>query len=107
MNPEYIDWQALERKRITEEQEVLARTIAELKQSVALLADLERTAAWQHLIILLKNTANAKQQEAMKATDPTSMARAFGYMASCLDTINLPSSMAQQLQAQLASLTQS
>lgn len=103
---EYIDWQALNRRQEEDRQRQIQEAINELKQSVALLADLERNASWQHLCILLKNTATSKQNEAMKATDPTSMARAFGYMAACLDTINLPTTMAQQLQAQLASLAQ-
>jgi hypothetical protein len=100
MTTEFIDWQALERKRIAEERQALQQAIGELQQSVALLADLERTESWKHICELLRNTANAKQAEAMKAGDPTTLARAFGYMAACLDVCQLPSSRAQQLQAQ-------
>lgn len=102
-----IDWQVVERKRQEAEREELRRAVGELKSKAALLNELSKTAGWQCICELLRNTAAAKQQEAMKAGDPTTLARAFGYMASCNDIINLPASMAQQLESQLASLQQS
>lgn len=108
VNPNFggrIDWSLLEKKRQAEEKQAIAAAIGQLKSSVALLHDLEKTAGWAHICTLLRNTAAAKQLEAMKASDPTSLARAFGYMAACNDTINLPNTLAVQLQSQLDNLS--
>lgn len=102
-----IDWEVVNRKREEAERQELAIAIGQLKSQVALLIELERTQGWQQFTLLLKNTATAKQAEAMKSTDATTLARAFGYMAACLDACNLPSTMTQHLEAQLQSLTRS
>lgn len=101
---ERIDWDVVNRKRLEAAEEERLRAIGELKAQVALLNDLSRLPAWKTLTSLLENTANAYQQTAMKAADPTTLARAFGYMAAMRDVIALPSSMAVQLESQLSNL---
>lgn len=101
---EYIDWQALERKRIAEQKRTIEVAIGELRSKVAMLLELERTEAWKVYADLIRNTATAKQQAAMKANDPSTLAREFGYMAACLDAVAMPQNMAQHLEAQLQSL---
>lgn len=103
-NENYIDWDVVERKRREAAEQDRLQAIGDLKAKVAMLQELQRLPAWETLTGMLANTANAYQQTAMKAADPTTLARAFGYMAAMRDVIDLPTSMAVQLESQLANL---
>ena len=100
-----IPWDVVERKRFEAQEQERLVAIGELKAKVAMLQELERHPSWPAIVELLTNTATAYQQTAMKANDPTTLARAFGYMAAMRDVIALPTSMAVQLESQLSNLS--
>lgn len=98
------DWNLFEKEHIKLERAEIEKATEELRVSVELFNELSNSRPWKHLCELLTNTATAKRLEAMKAVDPTSMARALGYMSAAMDIIELPLARAQQLKDQLEAL---